>query len=56
MPNVNKVDLTIPVGLSYEFCNVVVDARYNWGLTKVIKEQKVRNSVFQFTVGYKFEL
>lgn len=56
LPNVNKVDFTIPVGLSYEFYNVVVDARYNWGLTKVIKEQKVRNSVFQFTVGYKFEL
>ena len=56
LSNVNKVDFTIPVGLSYEFCNVVVDARYNWGLTKVIKEKKVRNSVFQFTVGYKFEL
>ena len=56
LSNVNKVDFTIPVGLSYEFYNVVIDARYNWGLTKVIKEHKVRNSVFQFTVGYKFEL
>jgi len=56
MPNINKVDFSIPVGLSYEFSNVVIDARYNWGLTKVVKEHKIRNSVFQFTVGYKFEL
>ncbi len=52
----NKVDFSIPVGLSYEFSNVVIDARYNWGLTKMFKDVKARNSVFQFTVGYKFEL
>lgn len=51
-----KVDFSIPVGLSYEYSNVVIDARYNWGLTKLSKEDKSRNSVFQFTVGYKFEL
>ena len=52
----NSVDFSIPVGVSYEFSNVVVDARYNWGLTKMFKDVKARNSVFQFTVGYKFEL
>ena len=55
--DVNAVDFSIPVGLSYEFNNVVLDARYNWGLTKIAKERyDSKNSVFQFTVGYKFAL
>ena len=55
--DVNAVDFSIPVGLSYEFNNVVLDARYNWGLTKIAKEEyDCKNSVFQFTVGYKFAL
>lgn len=28
-------DFSIPVGLSYEYSNVVFDARYNFGVTKV---------------------
>ena len=51
-----SVDLSIPVGLSYEFSNVVLDARYNWGVTKAMKVYDSKNSVFQFTVGYKFTL
>lgn len=54
--SLNKFDFSIPVGLSYEFNNVVVDARYNWGVNKVIKEVDTRNSVFQITLGYKFAL
>ena len=50
------VDFSIPVGLSYEFNNIVLDARYNWGLTKVFEGSDAKNSVFQFTVGYKFGL
>lgn len=57
---VKKFDLSIPLGASYEFDNhVVIDARYNLGLTKVCegKEGKSsKNSVIQVTVGYKFEL
>lgn len=51
-------DFSIPVGLSYEFPTVpiVIDARYNWGLTKVLDGADPKNSVFQFTVGYKFDL
>ena len=52
----NSVDFSIPVGVSYEFSNVVIDARYNWGLTKPIKDLDNKNTVFQFTVGYKFAL
>ena len=58
----NKFDLSIPVGLSYEFKNhIVLDARYNIGLTKVNKETEEgfkdgRNFSFALTVGYKFGL
>ena len=52
-----KFDFAIPVGVSYEIANVVLDARYNFGLTKTIKDtDKCKNGVFQFTVGYKFAL
>lgn len=49
-------DFSIPVGLSYEFCNVVLDARYNFGVTKVFDGSDSCNSVFQITLGYKFSL
>ena len=52
----NTFDLSIPVGLSYEYNNFVVDGRYNFGVTNVAKGEDPKNSVFQFTVGYKFEL
>jgi predicted porin len=51
-----SVDFSIPVGLSYEYNNVVLDARYNWGLTKVFEGSDAKNSVFQITLGYKFDL
>ncbi len=54
-----KLDISIPVGISYEFkVPIVIDARYNIGLTKVNKDddEKAKNQVFQITVGYKFEL
>lgn len=50
------VDLSIPIGLSYEFNNFVIDGRYNWGVTKVAKDSDCKNSVFQITVGYKLPL
>ena len=49
-------DLSVPVGLSYEYKNFQLDARYNWGLTKVYEGSKAKNSVFQITLGYKFDL
>ena len=49
-------DLSIPVGLSYEISDFVIDARYNWGMTKVLEGFDSKNTVFQFTVGYKFAL
>lgn len=51
-------DFSIPVGLSYELPTVpiVIDARYNWGVTKVMDNADCKNSVFQFTFVYKFNL
>ncbi len=53
---IKSVALSIPVGLSYEISNVVLDARYNWGVTKAFDGLDSKNSVFQVTIGYKFQL
>ena len=51
----NKFDLSIPVGLSYEYNRVTLDARYNLGLTKLYSgiDDSSRNSVITVTLGYK---
>ena len=54
--NVNTFDFSVPVGVSYEYMNFCLDARYNIGCTKVYKDFKGCNSVFQITLGYKFKL
>ena len=54
--DIKSFDLSIPVGLSYEISDFVIDARYNWGVTKLMDGYDSKNSVFQFTVGYKFAL
>ena len=60
MDNMEKFDVSIPVGISYQFnVPIVIDARYNIGLTNVIKDngdESYKNMSFQLTVGYKFEL
>jgi len=53
---VKTVDFSIPVGLSYEYQGFVLDARYNWGLTKVWDGSDAKNSVFMISLGYKFAL
>lgn len=54
--DVKSVDFSIPVGLSYEYANFQLDARYNWGVSKVVDDDDEKNSVFQITLGYKFKL
>lgn len=59
----NTFDFSIPVGLSYEISDFVIDARYNIGLSNMVKDKvhgfinthdaKCRNSVIMLTVGYK---
>lgn len=63
--NVEGFDLSIPMGVSYEYRNFVLDARYNLGVTKILKgsnqdperyRRSSRNSVFMITLGYRFNL
>ena len=54
---VSKFDLSIPVGISYEYKNIVLDARYNWGLVKVLNVgDAFYNRCFMVSLGYKLEL
>ncbi|MDR2221921.1 MAG: PorT family protein [Flavobacteriaceae bacterium] len=51
-----SVDFGVNFGAGYELpMGLFFDARYNLGLTKVNKgDNKVKNGVFQLSVGYKF--
>ena len=55
-----SVNITIPVGISYEYMNVILDARYNIGLTHVDDipgySTHSKNNFMTFTVGYRFTL
>ena len=55
---IHKFDLSVPIGISYDFNNVQLDLRYNAGLTDILSagDEGTKNSVFQFTIGYKFGL
>ena len=56
LDGIESVDFSIPVGLSYEINNFVIDGRYNLGVSKIMDGSDSKNSVFQFTLGYKFAL
>ena len=52
-------DFGIPVGLSYEYKNITLDARYYFGLTRmddVEDDAPARNRCLSITLGYKFKL
>ena len=60
--NCNKVDIAIPMGISYQVPTIpiYIDGRYNLGLSKIFKDdmgdKTSKNQVIQVTVGYKFAL
>ena len=53
-----KLNLSIPVGLSYEYRSVVLDLRYNIGLTNLcdveLLDEKWRANSLWLTAGYRF--
>lgn len=55
-----KIDVSIPVGISYEYENVIIGACYRLGLTDINDvdglSDKIRNSVVSLTVGYRINL
>lgn len=57
LDGIKSFNFSIPVGLSYEYASFVLDARYNIGITKLVKDaDQGRNSTFSITIGYKFAL
>lgn len=54
----NTFDFSIPVGLSYEYNRITLDARYNIGVTKLFSGSytAIHNKVFAITLGYKFSM
>lgn len=50
-------DMTIPLSISYESEDVILDLRYNIGLNNISKEvEKMRNNVITFSIGYRIPL
>ena len=54
-----SVDFGIPVGISYEYKNIYLDARYYFGLTKLDKTEdpdNARHRYLSLMLGYRFHL
>ncbi len=55
--SVNSVNFSIPIGISYEFSNICLDARYQVGVTDMFDmDGSAKGQAFQLTLGYKFAL
>lgn len=54
-----KVNLSIPVGISYEYRQVMLDLRYNIGLTNLcnveLLDETWRTNSLWLTLGYRFD-
>lgn len=53
-----KVNLSLPLGLAYEYNNICLDLRYNLGLTNVmdLPGQTAKNRTIMLTLGYGIKL
>lgn len=47
---------SIPVGISYQFSDIVIDARYAFGISNVMKEGEGKHGVFSINLAYKLPL
>lgn len=48
-------DFGLNAGLAYDFAfGAFAQFRYNYGVTTVVENPDIKNSVFQFSLGYKF--
>lgn len=57
--NCNRFEVSIPFGVSYEYSNMILDLRYNLGLTKIEKSKyniDSKNNMLMLTFGYRIEL
>jgi len=63
---IHAADIAIPLGISYEYKHIVLDVRYQIGLTKVFRqrnwelgvdrEDNIKNACTSITIGYRFGL
>lgn len=53
---VNEYDWAMPIGFAYEKKGFVIDAHYNIPLKRAARDYNNKNSVFQFIIGYKFDI
>ena len=54
--NTNSFYFSIPFGVSYEYLNFVLDARYSCGISTTFSPGDARHNWFSITLGYKFPL
>lgn len=54
----NRMNLSIPIGLSYEYKHVAIDLRYNMGMTYVYDggTENARSKSIVVTLGYAIDL
>ena len=54
-PEYKTIDMAIPFGLTYEWNNFILGARYNFGITNVpkLKDFKSKNQVVVIDLGYR---
>ena len=52
---IRTFDLSVPVGMSYEWKNVELDVRYHFGLTNIMKDQNAKRRYLMVTLGYNFQ-
>lgn len=53
--NAEKSDVSGIIGAGYDFpFGIRLDARYNFGFTDVLKDDKSKNNVFSLALGYSF--
>lgn len=63
MRDVKNFGISLPMGISYEYCNLIAEANYNIAISKSATakygfdgSRDYRNSTFMFTLGYRFSL
>ena len=53
--NVNQIDLSLVAGFGFKIKNkILIQTRYNFGLSKVFEDREYKNSLISLSLGYYF--
>lgn len=56
LDDVNTMDFSLAAGFSYKFkSNILIQTRYNFGLSKVFDDKKYKTSLISLSLGYYFQ-